>query len=332
MSTQIEGLAQKTDSIVHINGNVLKGDFKKMEHGIITWKMDGMGTIDFEEPFISTIISKKIFEIVMKNGVIYYSSFEASDSNGEVIITRGSEKVSINIDDIVEVHPIKRNFWMRFNGRLSLGANYAKSSNLTTLAFSGNMAYRREKSNFNLNWNLNLSYQNDSLVTNNSNMDLTWQHLLNNKWSSLVSIGTSQNLQLGIKRRYNVSLGVLKDISNNTWSRFYWAGGISGLTEQSNDNIAPTNTDLAGLVRVGYDIYKYTSPKVSLQSNITYFPYLTGDARNRVGLNLNPSVSIFDNNFKVGFNFYYTYDSNPPDSSLSNEDYGIDLQLSYVIN
>ena len=329
---KIEGLAQKIDSIIHVNGNVLTGDFKKMEYGIITWKMQGMGTISVEEPFVSTIISKKQFEIIMKNGLIYYSSFEPSDSTGEVIIKTGSEKVSIKIDDIVEIHPIKRNFWMRFSGRLSLGANYAKSSNLTTLAFSGNMTYRREKSSFNATWNLNLSYQTDSLVTNNSEIDVTWQRLFKNKWSSLLGFGTSQNQQLGIQRRYSLNLGAIKDIANNTWSRFYLAGGISGLKEQSTDTNAPANTDMAGLVRVGYDIYKYTSPKVALQSNLSFLPYLTGDARYRMGLNLNPSVSIFDNNFKVGFNFYYTYDSNPPDSSLSNEDYGIDFQLSYIIN
>ena len=83
---QIKGLAQKTDTIVHTNGNILKGDFKKMEYGIVTWKMDGMGTISVEIPFVSTIVSQKQFEIVMKNGTIYYSSFEASDSTGAVVI------------------------------------------------------------------------------------------------------------------------------------------------------------------------------------------------------------------------------------------------------
>ena len=58
-------LAQKTDTIVHINGNILTGDFKKMNYGVVTWKMDGMGTIDLEEPKIQTIISSKMFEIKM---------------------------------------------------------------------------------------------------------------------------------------------------------------------------------------------------------------------------------------------------------------------------
>ncbi len=52
-------IAQKIDTIIHINGNVMTGDFKKMVYGVITWKMDGMGTISFEEPKVKTIISKK---------------------------------------------------------------------------------------------------------------------------------------------------------------------------------------------------------------------------------------------------------------------------------
>ena len=59
VTPQIKGLAQKTDTIVHVNGNVLKGDFKKMEYGVVTWKMDGMGTISVEEPFIEYFYFKK---------------------------------------------------------------------------------------------------------------------------------------------------------------------------------------------------------------------------------------------------------------------------------
>jgi len=330
--SQINCFAQKTDTIVHKNGNILKGDFKKMEYGIVTWKMDGMGTINLEEPFVGTIISQKQFEIIMKNGRIYYSSFEASDSNGEVIITADGQKLSIFIDDIVEIHPIKGNFWQRFSGNLSLGGNFSKSSGLTTIAFSGNLDFRNKQTSYNTDWFLNLSYQNDSLITNNSEINTNWQHLFKNKWSSLVSLGRSQNLQLGIKERYNLSLGAIKDIANNTWSRLYIAGALSGITERSFDPNSTAQQDIAGVIHLAYDIFKYTSPKISLKSNIALIPYFTGDSRYRVNFNMNPNVSIINNNFKVGFNFYYNYDSDPPVSSLSNDDYGINLQLTYSIN
>lgn len=332
MIPQIKGIAQKTDKIVHKNGSILKGDFKKMEYGIVTWKMDGMGTIEVEKPFVSTIISQKQFEIIIKNGLIYYSSFEASDSTGEVIIKVAGEKASINIDDIVEIHPIKGNFLQRFSGNLSLGGNFSKSSALTTIAFSGNLEFRNKKTSLNTDWFLNLSYQNDSLITKNSEVNVNWQHLFKNKWSSLVGLGRSQNLQLGIKQRYNLAIGAIKDVKNNSWSRLYILGGLSGISEKSFDPNSASQNDIAGVIRLAFDIFKYTSPKISLKSNINYIPYFTGDNRYRTNFNLNPNFSVFNNNFKVGFNFYYSYDSRPPASSLSNEDYGINLQLTYTLN
>jgi len=327
---QIEGLAQKTDTIVHTNGNILKGDFKKMENGIVTWKMDGMGTISLEIPYVSTIISQKQFEVIMKNGLIYYSSFEASENADSVIINVADEKVLINIDDIIEIHPIEGSFWQRFSGNISLGGNFSKSSQLTTVAFSGNLQFRNKKTSFTADWLLNLSYQEDSLITNNSEVNISWQHLFENQWSSIVSLGRSQNLQLGIKERYNLAVGATKDVTNTTWSRLYLTGGLTGISERSFDPNSAPQIDFAGVIRLAYDIFKYTSPKISLQSNINFIPYLTGEERYRASFNLTPNVSILNNNFKVGFNFYYNYDSRPPASSLSNEDYGINLQLTYT--
>lgn len=328
---QIKGLAQKTDTIVHVNGNILTGDFKKLENAVVTWKMDGMGTINLEEPYINAIISEKQFEIKMKSGQIYYSSFIASESSRTVNIIVLDEKKLINLGDVVEVHPIKRNIWMRLSGNISLGANYQKSSDATTLSLAGNLDYRKKKTYFQLNWNVNLSYQGDSVTTNNSDINLSWQRSFKNKWSSLVSVGTSQNLQLGIKRRYTVSLGAVKDIVYNTWNRLYFGTALSGMNETPYDDLA-VSTDLAGLVRVGWEVYKFTSPKVQLNTNISYIPYITGDSRSRVNFNLNPSISVLNDNFKVGFTFYYSSDSNPPEGSLSKDDLGINLQLGYVLH
>ncbi len=55
--------AQKTDSIYHINGDILTGDLKSMAYGVATYKMDGMGTISVEDVKIKSFKSKKLFEI-----------------------------------------------------------------------------------------------------------------------------------------------------------------------------------------------------------------------------------------------------------------------------
>jgi hypothetical protein len=328
---QIKGFAQKTDTIVHVNGNILKGDFKKLQFAVVTWKMIGMGTISLEEPYIKTIISKKQFEIKMKSGLIYYSSFSAANSGRSTYIMVDGQKKLINIDDIVEAYTIKSNLWMRLSGKMSLGANYQKSSDVSSLSLSGNLDYRKAKTYFQLNWNVNLSYQGDSVTTNNSDINIAWQRLFKKQWSTMVAFGTSQNLQLGIKRRYNVSLGGVKDITYNNWNRLYAGGALSGINETPYDDFE-VSTDLGGLIQLGWQVYKFTSPKIQVDTNISYIPYITGDSRSRVNANINPSISILNSNFKVGFSFYYNYDSNPPAGSFGNVDLGVNLQLSYVLH
>ncbi len=324
-------LAQKTDTIIHINGNILTGDLKKMNYGVVTWKMDGMGTISLEEPIINTIISSKIFEIKMDNGRIYFGSFEANDEKRKVNLILINEDIIVDIDDIVEIYPIRNSFFSRLSGNFSLGANYSKGSNVATLAFSGNLDYRKRKSSFGLTWDTNDTYQGDTLSSSKFDITLDWERSLKNNWYSDLSIGVSKNLQLGTERRWNINLSGVKDLAYNEWNRLYVAAGLN-VSKEIPVGDGETTDDIAGLFQLKWKVYKLKGGKVWVDADINYLPYLTGDSRNRFNLNLSPQVSIFSNDFKIGLNFYYTYDSRPQNVDASNDDYGLNLQFTYSLH
>ena len=326
----IEFYGQKTDTIVHVNGNILTGDFKKLNYGVVTWKMDGMGTISLEEPKISTIISSKIFEIKMESGRIYFGSFEASEKEREVNLVLVNENILVKIEDIVEVYPIKKSFKTRLSGNFSLGANYSKGSNVATLQFSGNLDYRKRNSEFGLTWDTNDTYQGDTLSASKSDITLAWQRTLKKGWYADVSIGASQNLQLGTDLRWSLNLAGIKDLTYNEWNRLYAAVGVN-LSREIPFGEGPLQDDVAGLIQVKWKVYKLWSPKVWVDSDIMYLPYLTDD-RYRFTFNLNPKVSIFSDDFKIGLIIYYTYDSKPQTVDASNDDYGLNLQFTYSLN
>jgi len=321
-------VAQKTDTIVHINGNVLTGDFKKMVYGVVSWKMDGMGTISMEEVKVNTIISKKQFEIKLKNGTIYFGSMDSSSIDRKVNILVENERELVSIEDIVEVYPIKRSFWLRTSGNFSLGVNYSKGSDIATVAFSSNLNYREKRSYYYFDWDNNNTFQGDSLSSSKADAEIAWQRLIKKKWSSQVAVGASQNSELGTKLRVNLNVIGLRDISYNIWNRLYAGAGLSVSRETPYDDSGETN-DLAGLFQVVWKVYKYTYPKVWVDSNISFLPYMTDSGRYRTVFNLNPKVSVFNDNFKVGFSFYYSFDSKPPSETSSTYDYGINLQLTY---
>lgn len=324
-------LGQKTDTIIHINGNVLTGDFKKMNYGVVTWKMAGMGTISMEEPKIQSIISNKMFEIKMESGKIYFGSFEASDQTRMVNIISVNENITVRIEDIVEVYPIRNSFWRRLTGNFSAGANYSKGSNVATLQFSGNLNYRKRTSSYNLTWDTNDTYQGDTLSASKADLTLNWERSLNKSWYTDVAIGVGKNLQLGTERRWNLDLSGIKDLNYNEWNRLYAAIGVN-LSQEIPVGDGEIKNDLAGLFMVKWKVYKLTSPKVWVDADIAYLPYLTDIGRNRVSINLNPSVTLFSDNFKVGLSCYYSYDSQPQNIDASNDDYGLNLQFTYSLN
>ena len=326
-----KGKAQKIDTIYHTNGNILTGDFRKLNYGLVTWKMEGMGTISLELPEISNIKSSKQFEVKLNNGMIYYGSFDTTAIDREVkLITKNGSKL-VDINDIVEVYPIKKSFWLRTTGNFSLGFNFSKGSDIATLVASGKLNYRKRKSSFQFGWNNNNTFQADSLSATNINVSVGYGRVIKNYWSFGSILGASQNSQLGVKFRVNLTGIGIRDIVYNKWNRFFVGTGLSVQRETPFDNSAET-TDLAGIVTTVWKVYKYTNPKIWVDSDLSVIPYITGDWRYRVNFNLNPRMGVIGNTLQVGFNFYYSYDSRPPSSASSTYDWGINFELTYNLH
>lgn len=321
-------MGQKIDTIYHINGNILTGDFKSLNYGVVTWKMDGMGTISYEQPKINTIRSSKQFEIKLKNGSMYFGSFDTSafERKVNIIIANGKELVSI--EEIVEVFPIRRNFWLRTSGNFNLGLNYSKGSDIATLTFSGDLNYRKRKSNVNLNWNSNYTFQGDTLNSTKGDISMGWERKIKKKWSFGAIVGWSQNSQLGTKNRITITTAGIYDFVYNRWNRFYSGLGISVQQETPYDTTGVTN-DLVGVATIGWKVYKYTNPKIWVDANISFMPYFTTNDRYRTDVNLSPKISVIGNDLKLGFRFYYTHDTNPAVTAESRSDWGINLEITY---
>ena len=327
-----EGYTQKTDTIYHTNGNVLTGEFKKLNYGVVSWSMSGMGTITFETPEINNIKSDKQFEIKLNNGSLYFGSFDTTriDRKVKIILKNGSELLSIN--DIVAVYPLKKSFWLRISGNFSLGFNYSKGSDVASLVSSGNLTYRKRKSSLMINWNNNNTFQADTLSATNINLGIGIERVLKNYWSWGAAFGVSQNSQLGVKLRLDYTSLSIIDIVYNNWKRYFVSAGLS-VQQETPYNNPEKSTDLAGIITTAWKVYKYTDPKVWVDTDLAFIPYITGDWRYRVNFNLNPKVGIIGNDLQIGFNFYYNYDSRPPtDSESSDTDWGINLELTYSLH
>ena len=324
-------IAQKIDTVYHINGNVLTGDFKKLVYGIVTYKMDGMGTINIETPKINSFKSVKRFDVRLKNGSRYYCSFDSSAYKRKVNMLISSGRKLIDIDDVVQIYPIKKSFWLRTSGNFGLGFNYSKGSDLATINITGRLDYRKRNSSFYFTWDNYDTFQADSLNSTKIDARLGWERFLRSKWSAGTNIGMSQNSELGTKLRLDIAVVGLYDFVFNQWNRLNAAAGMS-LQQETPYDESDVTENVVGVFGVTWKVYKLTSPKIWVDSDISFIPYFTTEGRYRTNINLHPKIGLVGNDLKLGFKFYYSYDSEPPTANASKEDWGLNLEVSYYFH
>ncbi len=328
LSLSVALYSQKVDTLVHINGNIMTGELKKLQYGILLWKMDGMGTINVEVPKINTLKSEKYFDIRLQNGSRYYCSFDTAGEKNKVYLVLASGKKLIRVNEIAQIFPLKRSFWLRTSGDFGLGVNYSKGSDLLTINFSTYISHRRQSAFYIFSWDTYYTFQNDSLNSIKSDARISWERIRKSKLTYGAYFGMGQNSELGTRMRLDLTAIGIYDFIFNSWTRFSAIAGISAEQEYSYSDSEPMKY-ITGNFGLGWKVYKLTKPKVWIESDLQYLPYYNSDGRYRLNFNLNPKVGLIGNNLKIGFRTYFSYDSQPVSEDANKNDWGANLEISY---
>lgn len=324
--------AQKSDSLYHINGNILLGEIKKMDHGVLSFKMDGMGTINVKHEKIATLKSIKLLEFTTDRGQTYFGKIDTCGQEGKIKIITAYDTVEIHIYQLVEIYPIRNNFFRRLSGKFDVGFNYTKASNVGRVNFDVNLNYRYKKYNWSLlSSNIQTYTPNDTInVSSKHDAQITFERKLNRRWYTTTFIATNQNTELGLQLRGQLGAGALYNILYRSKSRFYFQNALVPNFEQGTDN-GNTFTNLELKSTLSYDFYKHTDPEMYITSYVDFYPSLSDWGRYRFNYNLDARVEIVSD-FFIGVKVYYNYDNKPASSIASQNDYGLTTTLGYSFN
>ena len=309
---------QKTDKVKLKNGDNITGEIKSMKLGRLSFDMDGPGTISIKWEEVIAINSDKIFEITVRGGELFVARLDSF-----LILHHIT-----NLDDIVEIIPIKDRFLKRLIGDINVGLNYTKSNSILQFNFSSNVYYKIPKIEIDLKFNSVLtSYARDSGLAKKQDIIGSLRRNMGPKFFWGSSLGWQQNTELGLSSRYLVS-GVLglKAIADNH-NRLLFSSGLSYNQEQSVETSQFTG-NLDALFSAVYKRFYYSTPKLSIDADYLIYPGISDWGRIRMQGDLNVSVEIIKD-FQIGLVFYYSYDNHPPAGSVSNDDYGLMFTLGY---
>jgi len=312
-------LAQRTDKVHLKNGDILTGEIKSLELAILSFKMDGPGTISIKWEEVKDLWSNKLFIIKFRRGGIVT---EHLDSNLFM-------RYKITLDDIIEITQIKSTFIKRLYGSLDIGINYSKSSQYIQLNSSFSVSYRLPKWELNLSSTFNSTNNyGDSTITKKQSISFGAGLNLNNFYFAFSQVGWQKNTELGLDNRFIYNGGLGKTLLVNNHNRLRAGAGISTNIERSIDGGKYVgNLDALGFL--DYKLFYNSSPKKSLDAAYYIFPSLSDWGRLRMEFDLNTKIEVIKD-FFVGLVFYYNYDSKPLEGASSNYDYGINFTLGYT--
>ena len=321
--------AQKTDSLFHINGNILLGEIKKLDYGQVTFKMEGMGTILVDIEKVKTLKSNKFFEFTTTHGRIIYGFIDSTNADGVININSGYDSSDIHLYQIIQIYPIKNTFFLRTSGKISLGFNYTKASNVGRFNVDWDLSYRKKGAVFKLTAsNVQTFTPNDTLKSSSKyDFVLSIEKKIRGVWSWNGNLSGSQNTELGLDLRLKGGLGLVADVIHTNRQRLYTVIGIAPNLEFAQDKTEKT-TNIEAQASVSYEVYKFSTPEIHLNTRFDFYPSLNNSNRYRVDYNLNVNIEIFYN-FFVGGKFYYNYDSKPASVNAANNDFGFTTTIGY---
>lgn len=316
----------KTDVIILKNGDRVTGEIKKLEAGLLELKTDTMGTVNIEWRFISELFSDKTHSVEDTQGNRWLGQLQKPEEGDDIEISTFLGKVDLQANEIVAVWPVAATFLDKVDLNVSLGFDYAKSTDITNFNLAVDFTHRSDKRVSEAILRSDITRQNVADDQNRQEFSFTQQYYRPNQKFRSWTAGLESNDALGIDLRLfgGVALGKYFVKTNN--KLFYISGGVLATEENPNDGSSETNLEAAGTVR--YQYWRFADPERSFDTNFSVFPSLTDLGRVRADLRSTFRLEFFSDLF-WSMEFYATYDSEPLSADAEETDYGIVTGLGW---
>jgi len=300
--------AQK-DSLILKNGDVIVGEIKSMDKGVLTIETD-YSKKDFtvEWSGIKEIFSKSHFLVTLKNGQRINGTVESAEA-GKKIIINGDDgsKTETTLEEMVYLKGLKSDFWSRAHASIDLGLSFTKANNLKQFNARSNLGYMADKWQLDLFYDDTRSSQDSVAETKRTEGGITGKYFLQKDWYLAASLNFLSNTEQALNLRTTGKLGVGKYLVHT--NKQYWGLGAGlSLNNESFTNGTASRSSLEGYF--GSELNLFDIGDLSLLSSIWAYPSFTESGRWRTDFNFDAKYDLpLDFYIKLGFTL--NYDNRP---------------------
>jgi len=321
--------AQMHDTVYLKNGQVLIGDVKNIQLGVLS--------IDDQDLHIVKVKVYKIVRLATKNDVFrietvfketYIGMLRPSSLEGHVYFVEPKGTRDVLLTDIDYLIPIRNNFFRRLDGSVTAGFSYTKSSGIGQLTFSSSVRYNTKRIENQLSVSSISSIDSSTLSRDREDITLFTNYNFSSTWFFAGSLNYQRNLELSIKRRLQELIGLGRKLLVRNDLALLAVTGMAFSQERSTDNVS-SGLLLELPVMFRFTFYKFQHPNLQISTAPTTYFGLTQWGRIRFDSNTSFSWELI-RDFSLTITPYTSFDSRPPSASSSKFDFGIVLGLSYI--
>ena len=305
----VQHVAGQTDSLVLKNGNVIVGEIKVMDRGVLTVETDYSKTdFSIEWSGIKEIYSKTVFLITLTDGRRVDGSVQSTGDGQKVNIrSQDGQTVETLLDDIVFLKGLKSDFWSRLKLNIDLGLSLTKANNLRQFNTNARVNYLADKWELGGNYSSLKSSQDSVETTKRTDAAINYKYFLQRDWYLSASLSILSNTEQALKLRTIAKLGGGKFLIHN--NRTYWAaGGGLSYNNETFTNKTPSRNSMEAYV--GSELNIFDVGDLNLLSSLYVYPSLTESGRWRSDFKFDAKYDLpLDLYVKAGLTL--NYDNRP---------------------
>lgn len=319
---------EKRDSVIFYHEQMILGELKSISEGRVSFDSDIVRVISIKNDKIKTLsASLHYYRIRTADDRIVYGTIHSSAKDGHVVVNQGTGKVEVSISDIITLERYDTKFFQRLTGNISVGYNFTKSTDIGRLSIAGMLRYLGQTYQSSLSVNTIMTQDQGTFSRDNSTVTNTNQLNFSYRWIGLAVFSYQRNLELGILRRYQEGLLIGYNISNFNNRQLSSSLGIAINQELTQDDESAKNLIEVPFI-LAFTFYQFHHPDIQLQLSQKMFFGVTQKGRIRNDANFNVNWSVI-HDFTIGINIYANFDNQAAESSSSNFDFGVVLNVGY---
>jgi hypothetical protein len=322
-------LYAQTDTLIFKNGDMVVGEVKSMNRGVISIETDYSDSdfkIEWEK--VSEIYSRQEYIISLDNGERKTSTI-STDHDDKSKLSLGWSGVGLQVinDNVVYIKPVADKFIERLSASVEAGFTLTKSNNLHQFTLRSYLGYLTDNWSADGSLDAVRSAQDSIASTRRTDASVGFNYFTGKKWFLLISATFLQNDEQKLKLRTTPKTGIGNYVIQTNYLYLGVYGGVAWNNETYTDPMIPNRSDVEA--NIGAELNMFDMGDLNLLTTLSVYKSINEGNRKRADFKFDIKYDLpLDFFIKLGYTL--NYDSQPV-KGASNNDYVFQTTFGWAL-